>query len=418
MQDLNDKVTGGNLTADEWNQVPSEIQNVIENTGQSLSGVDLNQLGKGIADYVANGDFYTDSGVADAYVLTSIGIKQSPTAYTDGMRLVYRAGNANTGASTVNAATLGVKNIFFDGAALVGGEIPVGSIVTLIYDSANGRFDLIPELSNLYSDGTKIGIGTVPTQWLLHIHEPTSGGNYIHMTNLTTGITNNDGSFVGISSMEELDIIQKENNLIRFATTNIIRLNIAGDGGIYTEGATGGSQGVDTINASAYYLNGAKIASPTTVSGWIASTVIQVSDDEPASSISFNVASTVLTGIWKSVGPTGSGADHIWTGMDSVPTSAKYVILKIDNNFVSGTTSGVSYGVTVYLRKTGSTVVLGQTSRVSSTILLNRSGLSERAGNIIGTLVPIDSNQRFDIQWSNNSGGTVNLDLALIGWGE
>ena len=67
MEDLNDKVTAGTLTAAEWNQVPSEIQNVIENLGITLSGADLNQLGKGIAGYIANGTFYTDSGAAELH---------------------------------------------------------------------------------------------------------------------------------------------------------------------------------------------------------------------------------------------------------------------------------------------------------------------------------------------------------------
>ena len=49
MQDLNDKVTGGTLTAAEWNEVPSELQNVIEGLGITLSGADLNQLGKAIS---------------------------------------------------------------------------------------------------------------------------------------------------------------------------------------------------------------------------------------------------------------------------------------------------------------------------------------------------------------------------------
>src|SRR5512139_1845356 len=100
MQDLNDKVTGNSLSADEWNQVPSEIQNVIESLGIALSGVDLNQLGKAIAGYAGNGDFYTDSGVANAYVLSPIGLKKSPHAYVDGLRIRFRVGNSNTGPST------------------------------------------------------------------------------------------------------------------------------------------------------------------------------------------------------------------------------------------------------------------------------------------------------------------------------
>jgi len=111
MQDLNDKATGQTLTATEWNQLPSEIQNVIEALGITLSNADLNQLGKAIAGYVANGTFYADSGAANAYVLTAIGSKQSPTAYTNGMQIAFVPGNMNTGASTVNVASLGVKDL-------------------------------------------------------------------------------------------------------------------------------------------------------------------------------------------------------------------------------------------------------------------------------------------------------------------
>lgn len=146
MQDLNDKITGNNLSAAEWNEVPSEIQNVIEGLGIALSGADLNQLGKSIAGYVANGTFYTDSGAADAYVLTKIGIKQSPTAYTDGMQALYRSGNSNTGASTINVAGLGVKDIKnSSGADLTSGDIVSGKLTRLIYDLANDWFEIILE---------------------------------------------------------------------------------------------------------------------------------------------------------------------------------------------------------------------------------------------------------------------------------
>lgn len=154
MEILSNKAIGSSLPAIEWNQVPNEIENVITELGQTLVNTDLNQLGKGIAGYVANGNFYTDSGIANAYVLTQIGTKQAPTSYTDGMKVIFRVGNLNTGISTVNVATLGVKNIFFASVALIGGEIISGSLATLIYDSANNRFDLIPQLNNVYTDST------------------------------------------------------------------------------------------------------------------------------------------------------------------------------------------------------------------------------------------------------------------------
>jgi hypothetical protein len=142
MQDLNDKVTGGVLTAVEWNEVPSEIQNVIEGLGIVLSSGDLNQLGKSIAGYVANGTFYTDSGIADAYVLSVVGSKQAATAYTDGFLVNFIAGNDNAGASTVNVASLGVKNIVLPGGtALAAGDI--SGRIELSFDNANDRFELL-----------------------------------------------------------------------------------------------------------------------------------------------------------------------------------------------------------------------------------------------------------------------------------
>jgi len=142
MQDLNDKITGSTLTATEWNEVPSELQNVIENLGLTLSSGDLNQLGKAIAGYVANGTFYTDSGAADAYVLTTIGLKQSPTAYTDGLEINFLAANPCTGgAVTVNVAGLGVKNIKLSGGANPGaGDITGRS--NCVFDLANDWFEL------------------------------------------------------------------------------------------------------------------------------------------------------------------------------------------------------------------------------------------------------------------------------------
>lgn len=114
MRDLNDKSTGGSLTADEWNDLPSEVQNIIEDLGQALSGGDLDQLGKAIAGMVGAADFYSETGAADAYVATKIGAKQGPAALDavhDGLTVRFRPGNANTGASTLNVNGLGVKDI-------------------------------------------------------------------------------------------------------------------------------------------------------------------------------------------------------------------------------------------------------------------------------------------------------------------
>lgn len=140
MQDLNDKITGGTLTAAEWNEVPSEIQNVIEGLGISLSSGDLNQLGKAIAGYVANGNFYTGGGVVNAYTLAAIGLKQVSPAYTDGFESQFIVPITSTGPTTYNVAGLGVKDVVLQGdVALSGGELIAGRYATIIYDTALGK---------------------------------------------------------------------------------------------------------------------------------------------------------------------------------------------------------------------------------------------------------------------------------------
>ena len=78
-----------------------------------------------------------DTGAADAYLLA---LPATLLAYTTGLTIIMKAVNANTGASTVNVDSLGVKSIKrVNGDALVAGDIPAGSIVTLHYDGTNFR---------------------------------------------------------------------------------------------------------------------------------------------------------------------------------------------------------------------------------------------------------------------------------------
>ena len=67
-----------------------------------------------------------DTGVAGAYVVT---LQIVPTAYSDGLPIVFKALNANTGPSTLNANGLGVKQMTrCDGTALQSGDILAGMI--------------------------------------------------------------------------------------------------------------------------------------------------------------------------------------------------------------------------------------------------------------------------------------------------
>ena len=146
MQDLNDKVTGGTLAATEWNEVPSELQNVIVALGFVLSSGDLNQIGKAIAGYAAASTWYSDVGAADVYICSTIGSKQGIVALDanhDGALVRFRPGNANTGASTINVNGTGAVSIVReDFSALQANDLLTTRDTVLRYRDTPGHFVL------------------------------------------------------------------------------------------------------------------------------------------------------------------------------------------------------------------------------------------------------------------------------------
>jgi hypothetical protein len=150
MQDLTGKATGLNLTAVEWNELPQEVQNVIETFGASLTSGNLDQLGQAIAMYAGISQFFTGTHSSpNAHLATAISGVQAPTDYINGMMIRFRPSIDNTGAATINVSALGVKSIVKEDASV----IPAGALSTtrdafLRYDSGIGKFRLSNWSSN------------------------------------------------------------------------------------------------------------------------------------------------------------------------------------------------------------------------------------------------------------------------------
>lgn len=300
MQDLNDKVTGGELTAPEWNQPATEIQNVIEALAITLSGSDLDQLGKAIAGYVANNNFYTDSGAANAYVLTQIGSKQAITAYTDGAQFDFIADNDNAaGSSTVNVAGLGVKSIVTrSGANPAAGEI--SGRVSLRYDLANDNCVLL---------------------------------NFVEPTDI-------------------------ESNMVRSGNTHL------------WDGSSGRSF--------------------------------------------FDIDLNITESAYESVGPTGSGADNIWTDMDNLPSEARILLVQV---VLLSTTVSTAIS-TVELRFASNDIASPPTDTDSLEYSCRFSGLAvANYGGIYGTLmIPLDANQVFKTRFDTSNVGGRAYSLIYKGF--
>lgn len=127
--DIVSKINGNTCSATEFNQIPTELEALQTSSGQTSSDAILNQVSIGTARYAAN-NFYIDSGTVNAYILTLAASMTNPVSstvgYFIGMTIRFRAGNTNTGASTVNVNSAGVKNLKqADGTTdLAAGDIP------------------------------------------------------------------------------------------------------------------------------------------------------------------------------------------------------------------------------------------------------------------------------------------------------
>lgn len=83
-------------------------------------------------------NYAPDTGSVNALATTAAA---TITAYVAGLRVVVKAGNTNTGASTLNYQGLGVRTIVVDNRALVGGEMLAGGLYQMEYDGA--QFQLL-----------------------------------------------------------------------------------------------------------------------------------------------------------------------------------------------------------------------------------------------------------------------------------
>jgi len=95
------------------------------NTTSAVSGI----------DYLApNADYILGAGTANVYTATFI---PAIPALTDGIKFRFKANVANTGASTLNASSLGVKPIVnWYGNPLVGGEIVANANIEVTYNTS------------------------------------------------------------------------------------------------------------------------------------------------------------------------------------------------------------------------------------------------------------------------------------------
>lgn len=157
MLDNNNKVNNngaddfGLLDADEFNALKTELQRCVTSYEALAGSSDLSQLERALANYAANGNFYTDSSaVAGVHTLDVINVntpRARPSSYFDGFSAVFVPANSSASSATVNIASLGTKDIKLSDGSDVGGLIQAGQPVKIVYSLSNDYFELFRELT-------------------------------------------------------------------------------------------------------------------------------------------------------------------------------------------------------------------------------------------------------------------------------
>lgn len=116
---------------------------------------------------------------------------------------------------------------------------------------------------------------------------------------------------------------------------------------------------------------------------------------------------------WESVGPTGSGADNIWTALDSVPISAQWIELRI----VAQASSAGGAVLDIYTRAFGSSQSVAAANKILGLSQQAASVLNHDAYTNMNTKMQVDASTRFEVYWNKNVADSVGWRFFLAGYG-
>ena len=144
---------------------------------------------------------------------------------------VATASNFKTGSSNLHSTGLTVGNTLVHSTGVNVGtgatvHSPATNVLTLGTNSDERLRISSNGLVNIGAGSNASGLAP-----LLHLHKNASNSTaYLHITNNTTGITNNDGFLLGINGVGDCLVFNKDNTPIRFATQGLERLRIDSSG--------------------------------------------------------------------------------------------------------------------------------------------------------------------------------------------
>lgn len=132
----------------------------------------------------------------------------------------------------------------------------------------------------------------------------------------------------------------------------------------------------------------------------------------------FAPTTSVTENAWESVGPTGSGADNIWTALDALPSTIDWIEVKaaLDGRS-SGDTANALRILSLAVRENGSSRAVSSYNVVAkATDEIDGAGNGFSAPVCCGIKIPLAS-KVFDCYWSTTFNSSNSIDMVITGYG-
>jgi hypothetical protein len=260
---------------------------------------EFNNIAAGFALLVIQG---VDSGTATAYVVTTQG--QPTGAYVDGTTIQFKPNSTNTGAATLAVNGLPATSIVrFNNTALIAGDVVGGAWVEVVYDAAISAFRFTS------AGQTAVVSGTIsPAPPVNKVGLVAAGGSAIT-------VLPSDATWAIDQS-----ISPTWTGAHTFSNTITVNGGMTSSAGIVVNSATGGAQGIGTINALGLFVNGVAVVTTATVAGGANPTASVGLAAVNGSATSF-MRSDGAPALSQSIAPTWTGA-HTFTPASGVGITA------------------------------------------------------------------------------------------------
>jgi len=195
---------------------------------------------------------------------------------------------------------------------------------------------------------------------------------------------------------------------IQFVQNGIGVINIGSSGGLYSTNAAGTDKGADTANFEEYYAEGVRVGQ-------------QGPNDAnyPVFSTSELDDSSLTESTWETVGPTGAAGNTVtWPGLDSIPTDAEWVRLKVKGvgHEAAGTANTTRYAI-VHAREASSASGIADLSLLSACEVYTSSTGNGKCLATGEFTVQLNSLNQFDLYWAITFASSEDISVHVVGYG-